>query len=161
MKNKHLKLTHLVVLLSLSVFVFSTYSTAQEKDGLLKVYFFDVGQGDSIFIEAPNGSQVLIDGGPDGKVLSELAKAMPFYDRDIDVVVASHPHADHISGLVEVLERYDVANIIESRDGYKSPVYERWERTVKEENANHVEAMAGKVIDLGNETTLTILTPFK
>ena len=156
-----LKLTHLVILLCLSVFAFSTYSTAQEKDGLLKIYFFDVGQGDSIFIEAPNGNQVLIDGGPDGKVLSELAKATPFYDREIDVVVASHPHADHIFGLTEVLDRYDVANIIEAKDAYQSPVFERWTRTAREEGVNEVEAIAGKVIDLGNETTLTILTPFK
>ena len=154
-------LIHFVVLLCLSVFAFSTHSTASQKDGLLKIHFFDVGQGDSIFIEAPNGNQVLIDGGPDNSVLSELAKVMPFYDRDIDVVVASHPHADHIMGLIGVLERYEVANVVGAKNKYVSPVFERWQRTVKEENSNEVEAMAGKVIDLGNEITLTILTPFK
>ena len=70
MKNRQLSTTHLVILLCLSVLTFSTYSTAQEKDGLLKIYFLDVGQGDSIFIDAPNGNQVLIDGGPDNRVLS-------------------------------------------------------------------------------------------
>ena len=143
------------------VLAIATANAAGQKDGLLKVYFFDVGQGDSIFIETPNGNQVLIDGGPDNSVLSELAKAMPFYDRAIDVVIATHPHADHIMGLIGVLERYEVANVIGAKNKYVSPVFERWRGTVKEENTNEVEAVAGKVIDLGNEITLTILTPFK
>ena len=109
---KQLKLIHLTILICLSVFAFSTNSTAKEKEGLLKIYFFDVGQGDGIFVETPNGNQVLIDGGPDNKVLQELAKVIPFYDREIDMVVATHPHADHIAGLIGVLERYDVKNIL-------------------------------------------------
>lgn len=161
MQSRQLSLTHLVALLCLSVFTFSTYSTAQEKDGLLKVYFFDVGQGDSIFIEAPNGNQVLIDGGPDNSVLSELAKVMPFYDRNIDVVVATHPHADHIFGLIEVLDRFEVANIIEAKDRYVSPVFDKWQEKVGKEGARETEALAGKVIDLGNDVYLRILYPFK
>lgn len=159
--NKKLSIVHLIIVLCLSVFAFSTYSTAQEKDGLLKIYFLDVGQGDAIFIEAPNGNQVLIDGGPDNKVLSKLANAMPFYDRDIDVVVATHTHADHITGLVEVLKRYDVANIVEVGDKNISPIYGKWEETIEEEDANYIKAIAGEMIDLGNEATLTILTPLK
>ena len=154
-------LIHFVVLLCLSVFAFSTHSTASQKDGLLKIHFFDVGQGDSIFIEAPNGNQVLVDGGPDNRVLSELAKAMPFYDRDIDVVVASHPHADHIFGLIEVLDRFEVANIIEAKDRYVSPVFDKWQEKVGKEGARETEALAGKVIDLGNDVYLKILYPFK
>lgn len=161
MQPKQPSLTHLVILLCLSVLTFSTYSTAQEKDGLLKVYFFDVGQGDSIFIETPNGNQVLIDGGPDNSVLSELAKAMPFYDRNIDVVVATHPHADHIFGLIEVLDRFEIANIIEAKDRYVSPVFDRWQEKVGKEGARETEALAGKVIDLGNDVYLRILYPFK
>ncbi|MBI2068919.1 MAG: MBL fold metallo-hydrolase [Candidatus Yanofskybacteria bacterium] len=154
-------LTHLVIILCLTVFAFSTHSAAQEKDGLLKIYFFDIGQGDAIFIEAPNGNQVLIDGGPDNRVLSELAKAMPFYDRDIDVVVATHPHADHIFGLIEVLDRFEVANIIEAKDRYVSPVFDQWQEKVGKEGARETEALAGKVVDLGNNVFLRILYPFK
>src|SRR3989344_2390331 len=154
-------LIHFVVLLCLSVFAFSTHSTASQKDGVLKIHFFDVGQGDSIFIEAPNGNQVLVDGGPDNRVLSELAKAMPFYDRDIDVVVASHPHAGHIFGLIEVLDRFEVANIIEAKDRYVSPVFDKWQEKVGKEGARETEALAGKVIDLGNDVYLKILYPFK
>ena len=161
MQNRQLSTTHLIILLCLSVFAFSTHSIAQEKDGLLKIYFLDVGQGDSIFIEAPNGNQILVDGGPDNRVLSELAKVMPFYDRDIDVVVASHPHADHIFGLIEVLSRYNIANIVEAKEKYNSPVFKKWEEVVKEEGSNYIEAKSGKIVDLGNEITLTILVPFR
>lgn len=161
MSGRNFGLTHLFVLLCLSVFAFSTHSSASQKDGLLKIYFLDVGQGDAVFIEAPNGNQVLIDGGPDGSVLSALGEVMPFYDRDIDVVVATHPHADHITGLIDVLERYEVASIMEAKDEYQSPVFERWKKTVRKENANEIEAIAGKTLNLGNEITLTVLTPFK
>ena len=152
---------HLVVLLCLAVFVFSTNSVASQKDGLLKIYFFDVGQGDSIFIETPNGNQVLIDGGPDSSIIQELSKVMPFYDKEIDLVVLSHPHADHMAGLISVLERYDIKNILEAKEEYKSPVVSAWYEAVDKEKANETEAVAGKTIHLGNKIILTILHPFQ
>ena len=157
---RKLSFIHLIVLLCLSVFAFSTHSTAQEKDGLLKVYFMDVGQGDAIFIETPNGNQVLIDGGLDNKVIQELSKVMPFYDRDIDMIIASHPHADHVAGLIEVLERYDVKNVLQAKEDYNSPVVPVWIEAVRNEGANEIEAISGNVIDLGNGATLTIIHPF-
>src|SRR3989338_1070378 len=108
MQFRKFSLIHLVIILCLSIFVFSTHSIASSKDGLLKIYFFDIGQGDAIFIEAPNGNQVLIDGGPDNAVVQKLGEIMPFYDRDIDLVVLTHSDADHVAGLIEVLERYEV-----------------------------------------------------
>lgn len=159
MQPRQLKLIHLVVLLCLFVFALSTNSIASQKDGLLKVYFFDVGQGDSIFIEAPNGNQVLIDGGPDNVVLQKLGGTMPFYDKSIDLVVLTHSDADHITGLIEVLERYEVKNIIYSNMVRKSTLYNAWQKTVVEEGANIVDPVAGKEIDLGNGVTITILHP--
>ena len=159
MQNKRFSLIHLVIILCLSVFSFSTHSIASQKDGLLKVYFLDVGQGDSIFVETPNGNQILIDGGPDNKVIQKLAKVMPFYDHDIDVVIASHPHADHIAGLINVLERYEVKNILQAREGYNSPVVPAWQDAVQGEGANEIEAIAGKIIEFGNGVVLKIIYP--
>ena len=85
MQPKKLKLIHLVIILCLSVFAVSTHGIASDKDGLLKIYFFDIGQGDSIFIETPSGRQILVDGGPDNKVLSKLGEVIPFYDKDIEL----------------------------------------------------------------------------
>lgn len=159
MELKKLSLIHLVVLLCLSVFAFSTNSAASQKDGLLKIYFFDVGQGDAIFIEAPNGNQVLIDGGPDSKVVQKLGETMPFYDKDIDLVVLTHSDADHVTGLIEALERYEIENIIYSNIVRKSALYDAWQKAVTKEGANVVDPVAGKVIDIGNEATLMILHP--
>lgn len=158
---KQLKLIHLVVILCLFIFAFSINSVASQKDGLLKVYFFDVSQGDSIFIETPNGNQVLIDGGPDNKVLQKLGEVMPFYDRSIDMIVLTHPHADHVAGLINVLERYDVKNVVEARENYNSSEFKAWREAVQKENSGNIEAIAGKEIDLGNGVTLTALHPFE
>ena len=161
MQFKKPSLIHLVIILCLFVFAFSTYSYASQKDGLLKVYFLDVGQGDAIFIETPSGNQVLIDGGPDSKVIQELAKVMPFYDREIDMVLMTHSDADHVAGLVEVLVRYDVKNVVYSDIIRKSSLYKEWQETVAKEDANIIDPVAGKTIDLGNEVILTILNPME
>jgi len=81
-------------------------------DHKLHVYFLDVGQGDSIFIETPNGKQMLVDGGAGNKIIYELAEVMPFFDRTIDVVVLTHPDKDHVGGLIEVLGRYKIGQVI-------------------------------------------------
>ena len=64
----------------------------------LLISFFDIGQGDSTFIEVPNGNQILIDGGPGDRILGKLGRRMPFWDRSIDLLILTHPHADHLDG---------------------------------------------------------------
>lgn len=85
---------------------------SSEQSDYLSVTFLNVGQGDAIFIEAPNGVQVLIDGGPDSSVLRELHKVMSFFDKEIDLVIVTHPDADHIAGIPEVLKRFKVDQYI-------------------------------------------------
>ncbi len=123
----------------------------------LRVSFLDVGQGDSIFIETPNGNQILIDGGANKKVLRQLRKAMPFYDRFIDVVVATHPDLDHIGGLVSVIERFDTGLVI------KSPVVsgESPEQALNEGTKNEIVVFGvrGSILELDKGVTLEILSP--
>ncbi len=95
-------------------------------DGLLHLSYLDVGQGDAILIRTPAMEYILIDGGPDGRVLQEISTVMPFYERTIDLLVLSHPHADHVDGLVEVLERYDVGSVLLTGVSYRYPGYERF-----------------------------------
>ena len=78
----------------------------------MTVEFLDVGQGDAIFITAPNGRQVLIDGGPDDRVLLGLANSMRMWDRSIDIVIPTHPDKDHIAGLSSVFRLYRVGTVI-------------------------------------------------
>lgn len=150
---------HIFILVILAVVAFNFSRAAGKKDGLLKVYFLDVGQGDAMFVEAPNGNQVLIDGGPDGKVLAELGKIMPFFDRDIDLVSISHPQSDHLSGALEVLDRYEVGQILESSISYDSALFSAWQGKKRTEGARQLWALAGEVLDLGSGVRLEVLGP--
>jgi competence protein ComEC len=75
-------------------------------DKKLHLVICDVGQGDAVFMRTPNGSDILIDGGPDDSVLACLGRHMPFWDKTIELVMLTHPHADHMTGLMDVLKRY-------------------------------------------------------
>jgi competence protein ComEC len=98
-----------VVLIGLLIIGWS----AGRAENRLHVAFLDVGQGDAIFIQTPGGRQLLVDGGRyPSATLDELGRQMPFWDRSIDLVIATHPDADHIAGLVEVMERYEVSQLI-------------------------------------------------
>ena len=92
-------------------------------DGKLHVYMLDVGQGDAFLIRTPAGGFVLIDGGPNDAVLQQLSAVMPFYEHTIDTVILTHPHPDHVNGLVEVLKRYDVRQVILTGISYGYPGY--------------------------------------
>ena len=84
------------------------YQSARFNDGKLHLVFCEVGQGDAIFIRTSTGSNILIDGGPDDSVLNCLSKHMPFWDKKIQLIILTHPHADHFTGLISVIKRYDV-----------------------------------------------------
>lgn len=92
--------------------------------GFLRVIFLNIGQGDAILIEAPTGERVLVDGGPDDSVLVEIGRVMPFFERRIDAIVLTHPHADHVNGLVAVLRRYDVRQVVLTGVSYHEAAYE-------------------------------------
>lgn len=125
----------------------------------LVVSFLNVGQGDAIFIETPDGVQVLVDGGPDSAVLRELGKVMGVGDRDIDVVVATHSDKDHVGGLSDVLQRYTVHHIIRTENLNDTTVAQAFERAVAAEGAVVTYARAGQVWQLGASTTLVIYSP--
>ena len=77
-------------------------------DRNLKVDFFDVGQGDSAFIQTPEGHKILIDGGPSSAVLQKLSERMPFWDKSIDLIILTQPEKEHMTGLLDVLQKYRV-----------------------------------------------------
>ena len=135
-------------------------ATAAMPDDKLRVSFLDVGQGDAILIQTPDGQNILIDGGPNPqKVSLELGEKLPFWDRTIDFMVSTQPHADHITGLVEVLHRYDVKQVLEPGVPYESLIYSEWLRLVKDKGIKHEIARAGQEINLGNGIKMEVLNP--
>lgn len=128
----------------------------------LRVSFLDVGQGDAIFIETPEGTQVLVDGGTAGKANRPLSKHLPFYDRSIDMVVGSHADGDHIGGLQAVLKEYRVNHVILPVRASESNVYSSFKKSVRKEKqfgSQTRRLSAGKVVDLGGGVYMLVLSP--
>lgn len=140
--------------------------------GSLSVSFLDVGQGDAILITGPSGQHILVDGGPSPeRVCLELGEALPFWERSIDLVVLTHAHDDHVAGLVEVLQRYDVERVLYSAyypieqasgadyESEVSPAYAEFCDAVAERDIDCVAAQTGQVIDLGGGAAIEVLHP--
>ncbi len=135
-------------------------AVASLPDGKLHVVFFDVGEGDAIFIETPRGQQILIDGGPSPTALiSALGRRMPFWDRSLDLVILTHADEDHIAGLIPVLERYRVGRVLDSGYEHDSPMYERWLELIEEKGIPTYLAGAGVRIGAGDGVELVVLHP--
>lgn len=103
-------------------------------DQKLKIVFCDVGQGDAILIQK-GFNQILIDGGPNNKVLNCLSNNMPFFDRTIEIVALTHPQADHLEGLNHVMERYSVNYFLSGPEGNESAGYKNLMNRLKVQSA--------------------------
>jgi len=129
------------------------------RKNVLKVTFLDVGQGDSILI-SQGLNQVLLDGGKDGKALLEkLGKYIPFWDRNIEMIIASHPDQDHIGGLIDVLKSYRVNSVLETNAQSESATYKELEEKIIAKNAQKIEAKKGVTIKFPDGTTADVLYP--
>lgn len=127
----------------------------------LRVQMLDVGQGDSILIIAPGGKTVLVDAGTpgSGKV---VADAMRRYNlQQIDLLVATHAHADHIGGADEVIRATKVLSVLDSQVPNATKNYEDFLKAIKERGAKYIGAEPGQKFDLGGGANLTVLAPVK
>lgn len=119
----------------------------------LRVDFLSVGQGDSAFVVTPAGNKILIDGGPDASVLGKLAANMPFWDKEIDLVVLTHPESDHMQGLLEALQKYKADYILWSGVKKTAPEYNKWLEVLEKQKkmgAKILIAKSGLEIKSGN-----------
>ena len=101
----------------------------QLPDDNLHIIACDVGQGDAILVTYKN-IQILTDGGPDSKVLDCLSRHVPFWDRDIELAILTHPDADHATGLISVIKRYNVDSILMNSKDPGTDVYRLLESEV-------------------------------
>lgn len=149
-----------VILMGCIPFLAERFSFESRGDGkTLRVVFFDVGQGDSIFVESPTGKQVLIDGGVDATVLRRLGGEMGYWDRTIDMVVATHEDRDHVGGLPDVFNRYSVATFLRTENQGESSEAHIIDDLASREGSEIIFARRGMVFDLGASTTLEVLFP--
>jgi competence protein ComEC len=127
--------------------------------GRVTFVMFDVGQGDSLFLQTPSGRQVLMDAGPDLSVLTRLGEVMPKTDRTIDLLILSHPHLDHLAAFPEILRRYRVKAVMLAGMQYPG---ERYREMLEEMQKKHVQILIPdplKDLDLGDGIVLDVLWP--
>lgn len=146
----------------IAVFTFCKIIFFESNLPLVEVHFFDVGQGDSILIEMPKSNQVLIDGGPSKNVVEKIIKEMPPLDNKIELVILTHPDRDHITGLFEVFDTFEVKKVlmpkIEGEPSLKK-IYLNFKQRIEEEKSEIIFARQGQRIFFPGEVYFLILWP--
>lgn len=134
-------------------------SGADSPAGKLIIRVLDVGQGDAILIREPDGGDILIDGGPDNSVLEKLGQYLPLGDREIETVILTHPHSDHVTGLVAVLRRYQVDRVLMTGALHTAPDYLAFLNLIKEKNIPAKVIDQREAIDFGGGLKFDVLYP--
>jgi competence protein ComEC len=132
---------------------------AARPDGSIHVIVLDVGQGDSILLEGDRGGRILVDGGPDANVLmADLDHYIPTWDRRLNAIILTHPHDDHVTGLVAVVQRYQVGRAFESGWSVDTPAYRAWKSALAARGLKRERLSTGETLRL-DDATLTVLWP--
>lgn len=142
-KSKYLILSLVLIVITVWIFVF------ESPDNKFHLIACDVGQGDAI-LATYKDIQILVDGGPNNKVLDCLSKYVPFWDRKIEIVMLSHPQTDHYTGLIEVFKRYKVEYFLANALNSDAPAYEALKEEVKLKKIRVVNPMFGFGIRVGD-----------
>jgi len=149
------KTVYLIITVLMLITIFSQFLTPNNN---VRIIFCDVGQGDGIYIDLPKDVDIVIDGGPNNKILECLGRYMPVWDRKIEIVVLTHPQADHLNGLIEVVKRYEVEHFITSPIGNTTKGYTKLVEAIQEQQIAIKNVYTGDRIKLG-EITLQTLWP--
>lgn len=148
--------TALVLCLALAPLAVWTNALSSGAPGSLTVRFLDVGQGDAILLTSPGGATVLVDGGPDPAIVATALSALGV--RRLDVVVATHPHADHVVGLPAVLARIPVGVVLEPGCPSDSRDLETLLEAARAEGVPVRHPRGGQTISVG-DLRLDVLAP--
>ncbi|XZM62224.1 ComEC/Rec2 family competence protein [Clostridium perfringens] len=150
----------IVVLLAGYFGIDLTQDSKVPKDSELMISYMDVGQGDAAYIKV-NGNDILIDAGPrsNSKELLEQLKAKNI--DDFELVIATHPHEDHIGGMVDVFKEYEVKAFYSPKITHTTKTYENLVKAVKDDGLKTKELKGGMVIDLGEGAKFEVFTPQK
>lgn len=140
------KIIFLILIAAILIF-FSFNTTAQN----LKIHFIDVGQGDSILIEEAGGKNILVDGGDRA---DEIAAGIINYLKDqnikkLDYIISTHPHADHIGGLVDIIDSFEVGTVLDSGKIHSSMTYENYLIKIDQKNINFETPRQGDKFKIG------------
>ena len=158
MQSKRKILFLLVFIFILAIGAYILYEENLQAN--LEVITLDIGQGDAILIKTPYRQNILIDGGPDNSVIRGVDRHLPFWRRKIDLMILTHPDADHVTGLVEVLRRYPVERVMGTGVAHILPAYIRWLEIIKDEEIPFDIAQAPMRVEFGDDLWMEIIYPW-
>jgi len=150
----------LILILFLANLTIWFFEFSLPKDNL-EIKFFDVGQGDSIFIRTPSNYRILIDGGPNNKVVNYLDSELPIWDRKLDLIILTHPQSDHLFGLIEVVKRFKVGKLLISGVEGSSSVYKLWIKTLHEYKIKPIIVTESSNLIISDKVKFDILWPLE
>jgi beta-lactamase superfamily II metal-dependent hydrolase len=154
MKNKF---QYIFLAALLAIFIYFSYQIFVEAKSL-QIIFLDIGQGDSILIQKGT-KQILIDGGPSGKTeLAKLGEHLPYFDREIEIVIATHPDKDHIGGLIETARNYKIGKVLTTAAEKDTQAFKEWQETLEYNKIETLEVWRGTEMKF-DEVEIKILAP--
>lgn len=130
-----------------------------DNDGLMHLHMLDVGQGDAFLLQTVDKKYVLIDGGPSSNLIDVMADYMPFWQNRLDLVIATHGDSDHIGGLVELSERYDIEAFIYNGESKNTLIFEELMKNISFDGVDISIAQSGEEIRVGCCMEIDILWP--
>jgi len=142
-----------------SLIIIFLISISQINDQRTKIVFCDVGQGDAAYIRIKNQVDVLIDAGPDKKVLNCLGKHMPFWDRKIELAFLSHHDKDHYGGFSFVTDRYKIYKFITIDYRFDSKTYKQLEDKIKKKKIDYQFGFQGENFSIANDNFIMYWPP--
>lgn len=149
----------LIILLFVALSGIFFYQVIKFNDGKLHVVFCNVGQGDGTYIRTAKGLDVVVDGGPSSSILSCLSNHMPFWDRDIEVMILSHPHEDHYLGLIDVVKRYSVLSFYSEKGESSTASYKELQKVLADKGIKVQTLSKGKSFIFKDKTSIKVLWP--
>jgi len=159
MKNVPILLKKYILAGVVATYIALGYAFYQLPDDKFHIYFLDVDQGDGILIKTPQSHYILVDGGPQNFILEQLGEVLPFFKREIDFMVLTHPHSDHIEGLIEVLKRYKVDNVLISGVNVFDDEYKEFLKEIRMQNIKIFVAESNADFVFG-DVKMDIIYPF-
>jgi competence protein ComEC len=156
--KKYWKLAILAILLFCTISVW--YTVVHDRPHDLRFVMLDIGQGDALYIQGPNGNKVIVDGGPGDALLGQLSKVMSPFDHSISLIINTNPDKDHFEGFIPLLDRYSVGAFMEAgTDASTSALWMELKKKVADKKIPDIVAVRGQRIDLGDGAYIDILFP--
>ncbi|MEA2006549.1 MAG: ComEC/Rec2 family competence protein [Patescibacteria group bacterium] len=155
---KKLLLIYVVVLFF--ILVSSFFATKNNSKAPIEINFLNIGQGDATLVQYLGRYQVLVDGGPNGRnLLSEIGKIVPAADKQIEIVVLTHPDKDHLAGLIDLLDSYDVGLFLENGQKAETNIYKELDLKVDEKKIPRQTIFEGSRFNIGKNLNFTAFNP--